>query len=253
MYCNNCGNQLPDSAKFCHICGQKVNNNDKQGYYPSMKPKGQVETEINNFSYQGNGTTSEIKVLKCPCCGDSISAFALSCKSCGAELRRSDSLASVKEFAQRLREIEATRKGTISKVFDYFSQSANETDVRLANEIKNYSIPNTKEDIYEFLILASPNIDPTAFNRDQGRKSTSEYKSKLMISEAWISKYEQAYQKALLMFPNDPRLQSVQEVYDKKQKQIKKEKFKEYTPILVVIASFAALIILMIILSCFMK
>ena len=180
MYRNNCGNQLPDVSKFCHNCGQIINSTDKQGYYPAMRTKWQVKEDTQNSNYKSKVITSEIRVLKCPCCGDSVADFAISCKSCGAELRRSDSLASVKEFEQRIREIEATRKGYVSKVVDYFSGSVNDTDVRIANEIRNFPIPNAKEDIYEFLILASTNLDPMAYNRIQ--KSTSEYKSKLICS-----------------------------------------------------------------------
>lgn len=52
--------------------------------------------------------------------------------------------------------------------------------------IRNFYIPNTKEDICEFFILAVSNI-----------------KAEDDCADAWLAKLEQAYQKARLAFGND--------------------------------------------------
>lgn len=71
--------------------------------------------------------------------------------------------------------------------------------------IRNYPIPNTKEDIFEFMILASSNIS--------GDNSFS-------LSEAWKSKFEQGYQKAKLLFCDEPEFEKIQTLYEKTQKRI---------------------------------
>lgn len=86
--------------------------------------------------------------------------------------------------------------------------------------IRNFAIPNTKEDILEFVILAAANIDIKVYSAGQTKAAQRE------LSDAWISKLEQAYQKAQLMFPSSPEFQNIEKLYYQKMAQIKKEKRK---------------------------
>lgn len=63
--------------------------------------------------------------------------------------------------------------------------------------IRNFYIPNTKEDICEFFILAVSNI-----------------KARDDCEDAWRAKLEQAYQKARLSFGNDSSFSEINKLYE---------------------------------------
>lgn len=108
--------------------------------------------------YEGN-------IQKCPSCGESIPGFVASCPTCGHEFRGSRSTLSVRELSHKL-------------------EHASSDSVK-ANLIRNFPIPNTREDILEFMILASTNIENN-FQQE--------------VSEAWSVKFEQAYEKSKILY-----------------------------------------------------
>ena len=57
-------------------------------------------------------------------------------------------------------------------------------------------MPNTKEDIYEFMILAATNLEASGDNTD-----------------AWLIKLEQAHQKAKYMFGDSVDIKYIDDVY----------------------------------------
>lgn len=171
-FCTNCGKELIENAKFCYECGKEVAFNGKINAQRSI-------------TFEGN-------IHKCPNCGEHINSFVSNCPACGHEIRNSQLPGSVvHEFSLKIEQIQS--------------------DVEKANLIRNFYIPNTKEDIIEFLILASSNMDiPGA------------------VSEAWRAKLEQAYQKALLTFGDSSEFKYVETLYAKaKRKKTKKEKNNE--------------------------
>lgn len=159
-FCTNCGSEVEDNAKFCKNCGAAVN-----------QPYKSANSERKTI-YEGN-------IYKCPHCGEVLNSFVAVCPSCGYELRGKQATDSVKEFYSDLRK----------------AQTTNAKD----HLIRNYPIPNAKEDILEFMILASSNIVGED-DRD--------------IYEAWIAKFEQAYQKAELLFSQDKEFVKIQQIYN---------------------------------------
>lgn len=208
-FCSNCGQQLVDGAKFCLACGARVNttteNNDQR-----------------KSVYEGT-------IHKCPNCGDILDAYESVCESCGYERRGTKPTSSVQELAKKLQEIEAQRPP--KKEASMFKQAKNfgqvsKTDEQKIDLIKNYSIPNNKEDIMEFAVLAASNIDADAFS---GMNNQNPYNASTMaISNAWLVKLEQAYQKAKLVFNNDNRLLEIEKLYCEKQQAIRKAKAKPW-------------------------
>ena len=223
-YCQNCGQKLDEKFSFCPECGSPVLHKDMS---------------IRRQKFAG-------EIIKCPNCGEILNAFSSQCPACGYELRNSDSSDSIKAFTQELKNIEAERtnnkngglKNTLAKAFGT-NNTTDHIDQLLANRISNFAVPNTKEDIFEFMILAASNIDPMAHDTTAGGYSLSERDGKLLISNAWDSKYNQVHQKAKIMFPEDTRLTEIETLYRGKQKQIKNVKFKT---IMFLIVSFAALL-----------
>lgn len=161
-FCTNCGQKIDDDINFCPNCGQAV------GLLRSQN------TEYRKTVYEG-------AVHKCPNCGEQLEAFVSSCPSCGYELRGTNGTSQVDKLARKL-------ENTTSRQ-------------RRIELIKDFYIPNTKEDIYEFIILATSNIDAGSDD-----------------IEAWYTKLEQAYQKATLSFGNTPDFQYVNQLYKKANK-----------------------------------
>ena len=92
----------------------------------------------------------------------------------------------------------------------------------------------------EFLIMAVSNIDEAAYDKTfngYGANSTG----KQAITAAWISKYNQMYQKARLMFPEEKQLDEINKTYEAKQKKINKVKFM---PFIIMGALFLGLMIM---------
>lgn len=76
-FCQNCGNQLADDAKFCSNCGT---------------PAGSTGTEnVRKQEYVGS-------VKKCPNCGAILSSDDIKCPQCGVELRDVKVVDSIQEF-----------------------------------------------------------------------------------------------------------------------------------------------------------
>ena len=165
-FCSNCGQQIQEGAKFCAGCGSP--------------------TTVNNSNASKRTAFYDGELHKCPNCGEVLKAFEINCPACGYEIRGSNTINSAREFALRL--VDA------------------ENDEQRITLIKSFPIPNSKEDILEFMIVASTNFDATANMSGNGVMKS--------VSDAWLAKVEQSYQKAVLLFVNDPDFSKIQNVYD---------------------------------------
>lgn len=126
-------------------------------------------------------STFDGEIHKCPNCGEILDSFVIECPSCKYELRSMRATSCVHELSQKLED---------AKSID------DKKDL-----ISNFYIPNTKEDIYEFFILAFSNI---SVGSD--------------CEKAWSVKLEQAYLKAKLAFGQGDDFVYIQELYNKVKK-----------------------------------
>lgn len=231
-FCSNCGNKLRYGAKFCPSCGMETNGED-----------GSQRKQI----YEG-------RIHKCPNCGEILKSFTAVCPSCGHEFRDIKSSGAVKEFADKLEQIQKNRKpeSIMSSVVKAFGvEREDPADQQIAYLIRNFSVPNTKEDMFEFMILASSNIDASVLSKNGNTDdmSADELKAQKAIVEAWIAKANQVYQKAALAFGNDSDFYRIQQIYDQKMQETKKAKIWAWlmpmlpvgVMILMVMISFAML------------
>jgi hypothetical protein len=150
-FCINCGSQNADGIKFCTSCGKPLTG----GAGPSPS------------TGAASGTAKVGNVRKCPACGAAIESFQTRCSSCGHELNSVRVAGSIQAFVRKL------EKAT--------------TYTEMREMIEAFPIPNSKEDIFEFAILAVTKIKP------EGSKTNS----------AWQTKLKQVYLKAQLAFEND--------------------------------------------------
>lgn len=206
-FCINCGKQLADDAKFCSECGKTTN--------------------ISNQNNQRK-TVYDGEIHKCPNCGDIIDAYESVCEACGYEIRDRKASNSIRELAAKIQEIERTRSRTKQNPLKtlYFGQSITDTDKKIVSLVSSFPIPNSKEDLYEFIVLSHSNINADVY--DTGGNQFKENDARLAISNAWKAKLEQAYQKAKLVFAGDQRLSDIQAMYDTVHKSINKAKWKTW-------------------------
>jgi len=218
-FCTNCGAKVADGAKFCQKCGISTNS-------ASSNHDNQRQQE-----YVG-------KSHKCPNCGEILKSFVTNCPSCGLELRSIKVTSAVREFAIKLEAIEASREPTKSAgIFKYTNTlEISKTDQQKINLIQNFSFPNTKEDMLEFMILATSNIDTSTLIGDG--KVTEK-----AISKAWDSKIKQVYAKAKNAYIDDPDFSKIQDLYNSYHIDAKKHKKKN----IIYLIGFIGLILLFII------
>lgn len=115
----------------------------------------------------------------CTNCGKELSSFTVVCPACGCEVQGRQAADSVRKF--------------------YVDITHAQTTKEKAYLIKNYPIPNTKEDIFEFMMAASSNV-----LREEEKE----------IYEAWLIKLEQTYQKAEILFSGDSDFKKIQQIYN---------------------------------------
>ena len=205
-YCSNCGQIISTDTKCCTYCGAE-----------NLAKKAKREV------------VSEGSVHKCPNCGETVGSFTATCPTCGYEFRDVEKTGSVKEFARQVKKIQGKKKKGGSDLKSIGINS--KTDEQYIRLIRNFSIPNTKEDILEFLILATSNIDETA--HEESAKELDK-----AISQAWEAKADQAYQKAQLACGDDPDFLQVEKAYLAKKKAISGSKKKDWVGLAVAVGLF---------------
>ena len=180
-----------------------------------------------------------------------MTSFTAFCPSCGLELRGANVANSVKALAQKLEEIEKQRIATKAQSWlkRLWNQGVpvNAVDEQKISLIRSFSIPNTKEDILEFMILASSNIDMKVYGMDSQRYQMLE-PGRRELSDAWLAKLDQAYEKAKLIFGTTPEFISKQSMYEKK---IRRLKWKKFELLFIVVGLFAFLVLECLIISLF--
>lgn len=157
---------------YCTHCGQQLT--ETANFCANC---GSAAT--NNTSTQRK-TTYDGELHKCPNCGNVLGAYEVICEACGHERRGAGVSGALREFTEALAQAD--------------------DEEHMAYLISGYPIPNTKEDILDFLVLASTNIS--------GKNSTS-------VFEAWVAKLEQSYKKALLVFNSSEDLEYARRIYAK--------------------------------------
>lgn len=204
-FCTKCGNRLEPDTRFCSRCGTPAQ--------ADVQPSSDSRRE----AWEGS-------VHKCPHCGAPVGSFDAYCPACGNELRDKEAADSVAELSRRLDQIESERnesgkkKGLFARAAE--QNAVSDIDQRKISLIRTYPIPNTVEDILEFVILASSNADPEAFS------SLTPDVSRKAVSEAWVSKCEQAIRKAEVSFSGSPLVGRMNEMLETAREKVGRAKRK---------------------------
>lgn len=226
--CKKCGSELSAKSKFCEECGSPVEDN---------KSKREV-------TYDGI-------IHKCPNCGEVLKSFKAFCPACGYELRDVKSSNAVEELSRKLEEIELSREtiGSGGGLFGMLNvgRPVTKTDEQKISLIRSFPIPNTKEDLYEFLILSKSNIEVRAYENTSNIQN-----ARLEVSDAWKAKFEQAYHKAKLLFKDDDRINEIDKMYNDTMKAIKNAKLFIWKVTGIIFGSIFLVTIIMLLLAKFL-
>jgi hypothetical protein len=130
-------------------------------------------------------------VKKCPACGSIAESFSTTCKDCGTEFRNISSSKAMIEFQDKL------------------EQGDNEKDIET---IMNFNVPNTKQDIIEFLTLSISNYQNVTKDK---------------LRNAWLTKIENLMMKMNLVFKeNDPLIIQFQNKFISAKKTVRNKSIK---------------------------
>lgn len=184
MYCKNCGEQIDDNSKFCNNCGTQI-----------------VKEQKDTSQYVGD-------IKKCPNCGAIVNSFQAICESCGFELRDLKASHIISEFEKELKDLNNSK--------NFFNRG--KIDGQIANLISTYPVPNSREDILEFILMVESHIDIYRFNYFSNSRND-------VVTDAWVSKYEQLFEKAKITLSQNDVI-DIKKRYNEKMGVINNEKKK---------------------------
>lgn len=191
---------------YCSNCGKKL----KEGMNFCDSCGTKVESNIPEKTNIKDG-----KVFKCPSCGEILPYGTLKCHTCGHEIRGRKGASSIQDFSDKL-----LKENEQTKIIEL---------------IKTFPIPNTREDIIEFMFLASSNFDARYYATNKAADS---------ISGAWLSKMDQCYQKGKVMFDKEIDLNTIETIYNDAHLKIKtEEKRKMKLTVLGIIITVLSLVL----------
>ena len=182
-------------------------------------------------------------VRKCPACGAIVPSMAAKCPECGYEFTNMEANSSTRLLMQKIDEIQAQYAELTANV-DNKDESAIRTrgyqvkrqlNDRTAQLIQNFPIPNTREDLIEFLTLCIGNSKADSVMLDGNDP----------VTPAWRKKLQQVIAKVKVALPNDQQAQELIDEYEGKRENSKKKgkKIAIGIVVLIVIALLIAFLV----------
>lgn len=137
-------------------------------------------------------------VRKCPACGAIVPSLKAKCPECGHNFSSIAGNSSIERLMNMLLEVEANdNESAFSKfISTFFNPTSNKVARQKANIISNFPVPNTKEDILEFISQAESKAESTGF-----RAATTE---DLVLNKVWKDKLKQVLIKGRIVLKDDP-------------------------------------------------
>lgn len=182
-------------------------------------------------------------VRKFPACGAIVPSMAAKCPECGYEFTNVEANSSTRLLMQKIDEIQAQYAELTANV-DNKDESTIRTrgyqvkrqlNDRTAQLIQNFPIPNTREDLIEFLTLCIGNSKADSIMLDGNDP----------VTPAWRKKLQQVIAKVKVALPNDQQAQELIEEYEGKRENSKKKgkKIAIGIVVLIVVACLIALLV----------
>ena len=157
---------------------------------------------------------------RCPKCGQPLSGITAVCPLCGYEVRNAKTADAISNLTKEINKLNQKRNTVMDKLSSKLSgRNESPTDEKIASLIQNFVVPNTKEEIFEFMILAAGYMDAKFL---AGKQKVSEVAD--VVIKAWAGKFEQTFQKAKFAFGLDRDFSKIEELYNGKMKEIEEAK-----------------------------
>ena len=149
-------------------------------------------------------------VMKCPACGSIIQGFTAICVDCGHNFSNINAVSSVTKLYEQLQMVESEERnrpiesgGWMDKLHGSSAMNDHNMQERIlkrkASVVSGFPIPNTKEDILEFLSMALPEVGKKPGFLMMKTATGAVY-------NAWHSKAEQVVMKARFSLKEDKKL-----------------------------------------------
>lgn len=147
-------------------------------------------------------------IRKCPSCGASVPSFTSKCSDCGLEFRGTEATHSVKQLSEQLINIENEERARPLRKYGFWeggqamgyflleSAIAN----RIAAVISSFPIPNTKEDILEFLSQSISKSETKSYFQIQQVDARNNHNK---VAYAWKNKCQEIIMKARFSMKDD--------------------------------------------------
>ena len=142
-------------------------------------------------------------IKKCPSCGAPVHSFVSKCGDCGHEFRNIEAVSSIKELhleLQKGEEDERNKPRSWAEKMDGELAVAKAVANRQKSIIASFPVPNTKEDLLEFLSIA---------NSEASKKLgffIASVHPEAVLKNAWKAKCEQLIIKSRLTFIDDKKV-----------------------------------------------
>lgn len=136
-------------------------------------------------------------IKKCPACGAVLQSFTTKCPDCGFEFRNVEANCTIQRLFELLNTVEDDSSANAGLLGDVLGLTFEESLRKKMTIIQNFPIPNTREDILEFLALAVP------LAKKRGL-FTSGDATTYRMQPTWKAKCEQIIIKAKLSMKEDP-------------------------------------------------
>ena len=202
-----------------------------------------VELKKKEKSQRSQKSNKHGDFRKCPNCGANVPALATICPECKMEFLGIAANSSAQKLAQQIDSIirdtqkqksEYQASASIStRLMDEFITGGPEFDAddRIEEAIKNFPIPNTKSDLFEFIVSLQSKIK---------EENISSYK----ISAIYKSKLDECIEKAQILFPQDQQLINLCNKVKSKEPDAIKKLWKSISGIVYVMAVIILLMLL---------
>lgn len=187
--------------------------------------EGRIAAKNNNFHLSQPKSSESIPAVpkspssskygtlkKCPNCGEIVKPGTAVCSSCGLEFSGIGAVNSVERFSEKIAEIEKQYPLVEKEDRDGINPRAS----AITSVIANFPIPNSKEDLLEFIV----------FTESKFLHLNNSTESEVAILRAYKAKYIESVEKAKIYFGDDPQFDYIFSKYEKN----KKRKWRELNP-----------------------
>lgn len=176
------------------------------------KKKASTNGPLPIYTSNTSQSNKEGDLKKCPSCGAPVQSFNTKCPECGHEFRNIQSTSSIKKLYDDLQKAEVEERNRARSWAENLDGEMGISKA-VANKhksiISSFPVPNSKEDILEFLSIAiSEAQKKVGFDLYGLRPETT-------LKKAWKAKCEQTIIKARMAMKDDKKTLSEIEVYAK--------------------------------------